>query len=437
MSDLLTNYIAARESGHARLKEPSGKASKSLEGELALQAAFYAGDFGLAWKSEDGEHVEAMHLGEWNREPGPDFVGAALRIDGIDVRGDIEIDREDLDWERHGHSTNPAFENVRLHVVFQVSQRKTFTRTTTHRLVPRVRLDSGQRSTSRGKQAGNPGDPGNLKDVLEAAARFRLSKKRERWLRAEALHGCRGALFQAAATALGYKNNKVPFLLVAQRVGLERASGPNGEALLFGIAGFLGAEKFDVAGADARSYARSLWDSWWTLRDRDSRLMLPPDSWNFSATRPTNHPHRRLGALAAIPKILPSLEKALKDHDSALFLKSLASLSHDFWNHHASLSGTRLKRASAIIGEERAVEMAANVLAPAAPLDRGLQILASLHCGNTSGKVKRAMSWLGVPETDFIKLASTALGQQALLQIYEDFFPTDPRDFLPMIRDGV
>jgi hypothetical protein len=49
------------------------------------------------------------------------------------------------------------------------------------------------------------------------------------------------ALFQALAATLGYRNNKLPFTLLAQRLSLKllRAAKDDADALIFGIAGFL------------------------------------------------------------------------------------------------------------------------------------------------------------------------------------------------------
>ncbi len=433
-ASLLNHYHEAKASFCSRTRESSAS-RKSTGGELELQARFYAGDFGLTWRGIDGEQIEALHLGEWNREPGPDFVGAALRIDGKDVRGDIEIDREDLDWEHHGHATNPAFDNVVLHLFFRPSKKRLFTRTSKHQQIPQVLLTLEQPTGARKTKAATSGvDPMELDEVLEAAVRYRLAVKRERWFRAEALHGTSEALFQAVAMALGYKNNKVPFLLVAQRVRWERARTKDGEALLFGIAGFLGAEQFDTAGEESRDYARGLWNSWWTIRAREDRLMLPKDSWNFSASRPSNHPHRRLGALAAIALDFPKLEQVIQGKSHNAFLKYFAKLSHPFWESHASLAGTPLQKPCALVGRDRATEMTANLFVPLQELEDSLQILSSLKCINVSSKVKRALAWLGVDASQAKDLIATARGQQALLQLYVDFFPAQPEDFFPEIR---
>ena len=61
----------------------------------------------------DGQSVEVLHPGFWNREPGPDFRAAVLRI-GSDVvaKADVEIDLHSSGWKSHGHDVNPAFTNV-------------------------------------------------------------------------------------------------------------------------------------------------------------------------------------------------------------------------------------------------------------------------------------------------------------------------------------
>ena len=82
--------------------------------ELEMQARVFAGEFGVSWQGESGEKVEVVHFGIWNREPGPDFCRALVLIDGEKFAGDIEIDQDARDWETHGHSQNPAYENVVL-----------------------------------------------------------------------------------------------------------------------------------------------------------------------------------------------------------------------------------------------------------------------------------------------------------------------------------
>ena len=77
--------------------------------------------------------------------------------------------------------------------------------------------------------------------MLDAAAQFRLRQKANRIRNKIDVHGRDETLFQEIATALGYKENKLPFTLLTQRLPLRllRENVEDCEALLFGAAGFL------------------------------------------------------------------------------------------------------------------------------------------------------------------------------------------------------
>lgn len=65
----------------------------------------------------DGRDVEIIDPGLHNRNSGPDFFNAKLRIGETMWVGNVEIHEHSKDWFRHGHDTDPAYDNVVLHVV--------------------------------------------------------------------------------------------------------------------------------------------------------------------------------------------------------------------------------------------------------------------------------------------------------------------------------
>lgn len=69
------------------------------------------------WRALDGRLVEVLHPGRWNMLEGPDFRQAAFRLGDRLHRGDVEIHFEMEDWWRHGHGTDPRYDDVQLHVV--------------------------------------------------------------------------------------------------------------------------------------------------------------------------------------------------------------------------------------------------------------------------------------------------------------------------------
>ncbi|MCA1658462.1 MAG: DUF2851 family protein, partial [Verrucomicrobiaceae bacterium] len=125
---LASRYSELRDS--ARVHERALFPAQRTPSELELQARWFAGDFGRKFRSVAGDDVEIVQFGTWNREAGPDFSDAVVRLnDGEAIRGTIEFDLADRNWETHGHSTNAAFDHAILHIFVEQSERVFFTRT--------------------------------------------------------------------------------------------------------------------------------------------------------------------------------------------------------------------------------------------------------------------------------------------------------------------
>jgi len=407
--------------------------------ELALQAAWFGGQFGATFTAESGKAVTIHSFGSWNGESGPDFRDARVSFeDGEPVRGDIELDTDLRDWERHGHDTNPEFERVVLHLFFRGPGQRFFTRTRSHAEVEQVQLDAaGVPETARRPRGGAEFQhsigvsPAAAEELVRAAAAYRIDRKAARFRRAAELHGLNEALFQHLATALGYKANKTPFLLVSQRATLRAANSADGEALLFGLGGFLEQEP-EVADAQVADYLCGLWKAWWRLRAKYSRLILPPAAWNWGGVRPANHPHRRMGALAALAPKIRILAAAVQAGDLERFRKTLAGLEHPFWGAHFSLKGKELKRAGTLLGASRIGDMAANVFFPAASFYEPdvLEQMFGERMAQAGAPVRAVSALLGLDEATDRKFRSSMGLQQGMLQLAEDVAERDARDLL-------
>ncbi len=72
---------------------------------------------GFEQKTTDGRVVEILSVGEHNRDAGPDYSHARVRIDGKEWVGNIEIHVCSSDWTKHKHHLDSAYNNVILHVV--------------------------------------------------------------------------------------------------------------------------------------------------------------------------------------------------------------------------------------------------------------------------------------------------------------------------------
>lgn len=428
----------------ARVRETTLFPLERAPSELELQARWFAGDFGRSFVSTAGDKIEMVQFGTWNREAGPDFSDAVIQVNGQEpARGSIEFDLTDHSWESHGHAANPAFENTVLHVFVNKSQREFFTRTKSHRNVPQVRVDLA--ALAEGFAANVPlARPGRcqaplktlsddrLRSILDAAAQFRLQRKAARIRSKIDSHGRDEALFQELAAALGYKENKLPFALVSQRLPLKllRANIVDVEALLFGVASFLEMRDLGSYASDARSYLRTLWDRWWLHRDGMERLILPPKTWKLSSTRPVNHPQRRLGALSTLVAQWTGLTRSLSTRNQKSVSDFLANLRHPFWNFHYTLNSEESQTEMALIGESRIAEILANVVYPLG-LAESHDVwtdYSKLPARLSNRRLATAAARLFADDSRQREFLKTVAHQQGLLQIYEDFCMQDNSD---------
>lgn len=402
--------------------------------ELELQAEWFGGGYGNRFRDERGREVVVVDFGEWNRDPGPDFREAVIRIEGEGLmRGGVEIDYRDGDWEVHRHGANPLFGEVVLHVFFQRSAKPFFTRDWRHREVAQVFLGHGE----HGEQIGGVFEEG-CRRVLPGRCARRLEgvADREVWGELEGLgrlrldwlgrrvrlarHVFRGqGLFEAVVGALGFGGNRLPMTLLAQRVRLEsiRRSPSEAEACLFGLSGFL---PNDVASADGGTVreVRGLWDVWWKCRQDWVRRLMTRWDWRLGRQRPAHHPCRRIAIFRILAERWEVFEAAV---DGSLgrtdLVKFFSRFSHPYWDWRA-VFGPSWRGRKALVGRAWVTELMVNVVLPMredwARLDR-------LRLGGVSGRVRRAAERILPRRLHGNSELRRAVVQQGLIHLYDEF----------------
>jgi hypothetical protein len=436
----------------ARVAKGIASWKSEIAGELEIQARWFAGEYGREFAGAEQESIEIVQYGHWNRGAGPDFTECAVRIDGELKAGSIEVDREPGCWEQHGHGSNSDFDDTVLHVcLHQPTKPQThYTRTSQHRAVPMMFLTDYELTSDtvalrgavpearRGRCATPLADLPieRLDSLLEAAAHHRLKRKSRRLTRIARAHGDSQALFQGVAEALGYRHNTLAMAVLSLRLpvaGLRARAEIDREAALFGAAGFIEHETFVRAADDqARDYLKSLWSAWWRLRDDIAPTAGREIGWKLSGTRPTNHPQRRLGALAVLANRWPEFLDGLPDRgeppstDWVRPLREfLSALQHPYWSRHYTLRSQPSRSPLALLGRDQIIDLLGNVIYPhllgrhPSEWSRYSQLSGSL----VNGKLRRAAIRLfgNVAHPLAKHSLRTFAGQQALLQIYADF----------------
>jgi len=268
--------------------------------------------------------------------------------------------------------------------------------------------------------------------VLEAAAQFRIQRKAARLVKLEAAHGEEQALYQAVAATLGYKANPLPFTLLAQRLPLRMLleNRQDAAALLFGMAGFLAQPDLSQYGSETRAYVRALWERWWARRAEFEGLILKAGVWNLAGLRPVNHPQRRLAALAQIVAHWHKLRTAAAACDITKLRQLFLNLRDEYWDSHYTLVSQPASARMALLGESRITDMLANVFYPRAILSdpKRWEEYRKLPAVLSNRRLETAATRLFGESLARKELLKTAVAQQGLLQIYEDFCMRDASD---------
>ena len=66
----------------------------------------------------DGQVIQLLKAGDYNRDAGPDFQHAQLIIGDVRWVGQVEMHLNSSDWYSHNHHNDSAYGNVILHVVW-------------------------------------------------------------------------------------------------------------------------------------------------------------------------------------------------------------------------------------------------------------------------------------------------------------------------------
>lgn len=404
-----------------------------LPPEMEIQACWAGGLLGDVGETQRHGTVRILDPGTWNRSAGPDFLRAEIEINGERRRGDVEIDPEPQDWERHGHGANPSFNQVVLHVTLTRPEAGWYTRNSMHEEVPVLYVPPavwqaamGQSPSRRDESvcccrrplAQMPAE--RIDSLLKTAAAYRMEKKRRHFHRKAEVLGRRQTWFEAWAETLGYAVNKQAMQMLTRRAPLKLLEG-NEEAVLLGTAGFLLSVLPERSTEEARVYHRRVWDNWWAVREQFELSHEHAIPWVLSPVRPMNHPQRRVAALAISAAMWRRVEPHLNAAGVGRLRELLQGISHPYWDVHCTLASAALARPSALVGKQRVDDFLVNHVYVQDESDYSWQTYLSLRAPSMPSAVQRTAQALFGEREDMRSILTKQYAIQALLQIDTDF----------------
>ena len=302
----------------------------------------------------DGQQIEIIDPGLHNRDAGPDFFNAKIKVGGTLWVGNVEIHDRSSDWYLHGHDRDSRYNNVILHVCGAIDRPVCNERgepltqlqldvpeyvkahydelLTTDRYPPCYRIIPSLSQLS-------------VHAWMNALQTERLEQKTEAI--ADRLKRCDGsweaAYFVTLARNYGFGINGDAFEAWACHIPLQAVAHHQDnllqvEAFFLGQAGLLA-----PLSIPERHRAEALADSYF-LRLRKEYLYLqhkfllkPIDFqlWKFLRLRPQNFPHIRIAQLANLfYQRRAGLSQLLDCHDVKAAGELLRSAVTPYWETH-------------------------------------------------------------------------------------------------------
>lgn len=340
----------------------------------------------------DGASISVLDAGTENlHRGGPDFLGAAIALDGVHILGDVELHITPDGWRAHEHESDARYSNVVLHVVLEDDSEE-------HRGPPVPQLvlrDNLAFSRSDlwdalfrklyDRSPELPCFPQNIlvpmrfkRKVLEQFGEARLEELIDRLMLPDAEIASEGQLlertYQLAMDALGYSQNRAPFrelsaLLPISRLQFVRNAFSENtsitfEALFFGVAGLLPTPSLEFNN-ETNEYLIEL-NAVWNSIQQSMRFpeVLAEHDWAFFRIRPANSPHRRLAVAALLAERYFSRNEWNFRNEFFDRGSEGIPINNTFWESHTSFA-SKLPAPQSMLGEERASAIWLNVILPA------------------------------------------------------------------------
>ncbi len=329
----------------------------------------------LNLKAVTGEVVEVISPGSHNRDSGPDFFNARIRIGDTLWAGNVEIHIKASDWNRHVHEQDRAYDNIILHVVHEADEWiRDHSGNLFFTLELNGRIDAEQyhkylrlRCSNDWIACGSHIVTINkivLESWLERLLVSRLERKTEevKEIWKQSMHNWEESFYIYLARNFGFHVNSLPFELLARSIPYTTICRYRNnlfqlEALLFGQAGFL-EDYFE------ESYPQRLQSEYQFLAHKHDLKSLDKRIWKFMRMRPANFPSLRIAQFASLMSTAEHLFSYVLETQKLEELKPrLNAGTSPYWHRHYHF-GKKSPMGKKALGEESLHNMLINTVSP-------------------------------------------------------------------------
>ncbi|MDR1895980.1 MAG: DUF2851 family protein [Prevotellaceae bacterium] len=324
-------------------------------------------------KTDSGEEVQVISVGIQNKNSGPDFYDAKIKIGDTVWAGTVEVHKKSSDWIHHGHQNDKAYNNVILHVV---EKNDTVIERAGGEALPALEITYPETFKQRYEELCESKhhipcanyisgvDAFKIKFWLQRLATERLERKTEEInsLIDVTYNDIEEIFHHVLFKHFGFKTNALPFEMLARSISAQilrkyHHSLPLLEALLFGQAGFLGSETED-------EYSRNLKSEYEFLQNKHNLVRMDKTLWKYAKLRPGNFPTVRIAQIAALFHKYQNLwETLIRLDDINEVYEFFDVTASEYWENHyvfGKISPARPKK----LGKTTIDILIVNVLSP-------------------------------------------------------------------------
>ena len=292
-------------------------------------------------KTADGKTIQVLFPGTLNKNQGPDFTDARIRIDNTIFAGTVELHCNTSEWQKHGHHYDKNYNNVILHVVYldDVVLENSIPVLELQPYISTIMLQRYQYLMTATSFIPCAATITSVPDLTWSAWKERLlaerlTKKAQRVLALlqETNNHWEEVFWRLVARSFGTKVNADAFEAVARSVSInvlakQKHSVQQLEALLLGQAGLLKDEMEEA-------YPKLLQREYAFLKTKYNLVPVSTPVY-FLRMRPGNFPTIRLAQLAMLVFQSIHLFSKIRDEESLQAIKSWLNVTaNDYWHYH-------------------------------------------------------------------------------------------------------